>query len=448
MDVEEFQLALKDLRERRLPVWLVETEHQRRDGSRYPVAIAVRYSTAEEPPVYVCIAEDISGRRTLEAMLQQSQKLEAVGRLAGGVAHDFNNILTVIQAAGELALEQIPQDHPAREDVAQMVEAARRAALLTAQLLAFSRRQIIKPGVCSLNDIVSGVRPMLERLLGEDVSLEQRLTVEHDLVLVDAGQIDQVIMNLVLNARDAMPHGGRVTIETALVELSLEYAKSHPTVRAGPHVMLAVSDTGHGMDQETQARIFEPFYTTKAKGVGTGLGLATVFGIVKQSGGNIWVYSEPGQGSTFKIYLPVAVAAPRSVAPEVLALDSAPRGHETILVVEDDPGIRRLAARILEGKGYRVLLAADGEEGLAVAQAEEGPIHLLVTDVVMPKLGGRGLADRLAMRRPRMRVLFMSGFTDNAIVHHNILDAGLEFLPKPFTSGILLASVRAALDRT
>ena len=447
LTADQVHQVLAELRAGARLEWRYEAEHQRRDGTRYPVEVITRYSTSEPVPVFVSVALDISKRRQLEDMLRQSQKLEAVGRLAGGVAHDFNNILTVIIGSGVLLLDKLAPAADERQEVEEMVKAANRAAALTTQLLAFSRRQIIQPKVTSISSIVEGLRPMLSRLLGEDIELVVVATKGPDLARVDPGQFEQVMMNLSVNARDAMPQGGRLTLETAPVLLDETYAREHPTAVAGPHVMLAVTDTGVGMDAETRARIFEPFFTTKEAGNGTGLGLSTVFGIVKQSGGNIWVYSEPGHGTTFKVYLPAVTDELPAEKLAELPLDSVARGTETVLLVEDDPGIRRLAARALEEHGHRVLQAGDGEEALRVAQTEHGPIHLLLTDVVMPRMGGRALADRLLTRRPRTRVLYMSGFTDDAIVHRNVLDAGVDFLQKPFTPRDLLARVRKVLDR-
>jgi PAS domain S-box-containing protein len=378
-----------------------------------------------------------------QAQLAQAQKMEAIGQLAGGIAHDFNNLLTVIGGRSQLLLSRLPAQSPVRRDLELIQKTSERAAALTRQLLAFSRKQILAPKVLDLNAVVSGMASMLQRLIGEDIDLAFRAGADLGRVKADPGQIEQVIVNLVVNARDAMPGGGRVTLETANVELGEQYARRHVGVQPGPYVMLAVSDTGTGMDAETQARIFEPFFTTKAPGKGTGLGLATVYGIVKQSGGNIWVYSEVGKGTTFKIYLPRVEETEESVQPEV-ALPG--RGTETILLVEDEDEVRELAREILEAYGYTVFQARQPAEAMLIAERHPGPIHLLVTDVVMPEMSGRALAERLAPLRPEMKVLYMSGYTDNAIVHHGRLDAGTPFVQKPFTPDVLVRKVREVLE--
>ena len=403
------------------------------------------------------VMDDISGRigqfierqRAQEALEQseghvrQLQRLEAVGRLAGGVAHDFNNLLTVIMGRGDILLGRLPADHPHRRDIALIKKTAERAAALTKQLLAFSRKQILAPKVLDLNTVVSGMVTMLQRLIGEDIELVFLAGAELGRVKADPGQLEQVIANLAVNARDAMPNGGRLTLETAAVELSEHYARQHVGVQAGAYVMLAVSDTGIGMDRETQARIFEPFFTTKEPGKGTGLGLATVYGIVKQSGGNIWVYSEPGNGTTFKVYLPQVHDAEDAAEPEQIRPG---RGIETILIVEDEDEVRTLACEVLVTYGYEVLQARTPADALLIAERHTGPIHLLLTDVIMPGMSGRMLAERLAPLRPETNVLYMSGYTDEAIVHHGTLDAGTPFIQKPFTPDTLAAGVRRLLD--
>jgi len=403
------------------------------------------------------VMDDVSGRigqlierqRALEALEQaeghvrQLQRLEAVGRLAGGVAHDFNNLLTVIMGRGDILLGRLPADHPHRRDIALIKKTAERAAALTKQLLAFSRKQILAPKVLDLNTVVAGMVTMLQRLIGEDIELVFLAGSELGRVKADPGQLEQVIANLAVNARDAMPNGGRLTLETAAVDLSEHYARQHVGVQAGSYVMLGVSDTGIGMDRETQARIFEPFFTTKEPGKGTGLGLATVYGIVKQSGGNIWVYSEPGKGTTFKVYLPQVHDAEDSAEPEQIR---AGRGTETILIVEDEDEVRALACEVLASYGYEVLQARTPAEALLIAERHTGPIPLLLTDVIMPGMSGRILAERLAPLRPEMNVLYMSGYTDEAIVHHGTLDAGTPFIQKPFTPDALAAGVRRLLD--
>ncbi|MBI4589551.1 MAG: GAF domain-containing protein [Candidatus Rokubacteria bacterium] len=377
--------------------------------------------------------------------LAQAQKMEAVGRLAGGVAHDFNNLLTIIMGRTQLLSGRLPVEDPLRRDIELIDKAGKRAAALTQQLLAFSRKQVLQPKVLDLNAVVANMETMLRRLIGEDIEL---VTVRHsDLgcVKADPARLEQVILNLAVNARDAMPRGGKLTIETADVELDETYAFRHGAVHAGPYVMLAISDTGCGMDAKTQSHIFEPFFTTKEKGRGTGLGLSTVYGIVKQSGGYIWVYSEPGRGSTFKIYLPRIEQPAETVEPDPRPAGPF-QGSETILLVEDESELRELACEILGGTGYTVLAATDGVEALRVSQAHPGPIHLLVTDVVMPKMSGRELADRLAPIRPAIKTLYMSGYTDDAIVHHGVLDPGVFLIEKPFTPDALLGRIREVLD--
>ena len=389
-------------------------------------------------------AEDVTELRQAEAQLRVSQRLEAVGRLAGGVAHDFNNLLLVIINYSEFAIADLPASDSTRQDLEEVARAGRRAADLTRQLLAFSRKQILEPELLDVNDVVRGIEGMLRRLLGEDILIETHLCEELGTALADPGQLEQVIMNLAVNARDAMPTGGRLTIETANAELDRDAVRRHPDSDAGRFVLLAVTDTGCGMDAETREQVFEPFFTTKEAGKGTGLGLSTVYGVVKQTGGQIHLYSEPGQGTTFKIYLPRqdGIASPRS-RPTVVGV---PTGEETLLLVEDDDAVRRLAQRILVTAGYRVLSAASGEEALALAEQHGADIDLLVTDVVMPGMSGRELSQRLGPTLPRLRVLFMSGYTDNAIVHHGVLDPGTHFCTKPFTAAGLARKVREVLD--
>ncbi len=390
------------------------------------------------------IVTDITERKNLEAQLRQSQKMEAIGQLAGGIAHDFNNMLTVINGYGELMLLSLPIGEPHRVSVEQIREAGERAATLTRHLLAFSRKQVLQPKVLDLNAVVANMDTMLQRVISADIDLLTILSPGLASVKADPGQIEQILMNLVVNARDAMPEGGRLTIETADVVLDSDYARRHVDVSPGRYIMLAVSDAGCGMDKKTQARIFEPFFTTKEEGKGTGLGLSTVYGIVKQSGGNIWVYSEPGRGTTFRIYLPRIEEAAEAVEPDK-APEPLPTGSETILLVEDEAGVRNLAKKILETYGYKVLDAAEGEDAFRLSGQHKGLIHLMVTDMVMPEMSGRELADRLKPSRPNMKVLFMSGYTDKAMLHQGELDPGMAFLQKPFTPQTLARKVREVL---
>jgi len=382
----------------------------------------------------------------LQDQLRQSQKMEAIGRLAGGIAHDFNNLLTVIKGYSQLSLVEIKEGDPLRGDIEEIKNAADRAADLTRQLLAFSRRQIMEMKVLDLNDLLKNLDKMLRRVIGEDIELVTPLAEDLGRVKADPGQIEQVIMNLSVNARDAMPEGGKLTIETANVELDGAYARNHVAVTPGRYVMISVSDTGVGMAPEVRDRVFDPLFTTKEKGKGTGLGLSTVYGIVKQSDGNIWVYSEPGKGTAFKIYLP-RVDEPLEEAGEVVVQKEIVGRGETILVVEDEEEVRKLAVQILRRQGYTVLEASQGNETSHICEQHKGAIHLMVMDVVMPGMNGRELAKSLEPHHPEMQVLYMSGYTDNAIVHHGILEKGLNFIQKPFTLEGLLRKVREVLDQ-
>jgi two-component system cell cycle sensor histidine kinase/response regulator CckA len=382
--------------------------------------------------------------RKTEEQLRQSQKMEAIGRLAGGIAHDFNNLLSVILGYSNILLADLKPVDPIRADLEAIRRSGQQAADLTRQLLAFSRRQVLSPRVVDLNDIVRDTDKMLRRLLGEDIELVVRVTREAATVKVDPGQLDQVIMNLAINARDAMPEGGKLTIETQNVVLDEAYARQHLGLPAGEYVRLAVSDTGLGMTPETQARIFEPFFTTKDQGKGTGLGLSTVFGIIQQSGGNIWVYSEPNAGTVFKIFLPAADAA--DLTPSQTAAPSTLDGTETILLVEDQEEVRQVAQEILRRFGYHVLTARNAGEALLFCERHPHQIHLLLTDVVMPQMNGPELAARLMPMRPDMKVLFMSGYTEDAIIHHGVLDSGFAYLQKPLVPESLGRRVREVLD--
>lgn len=382
--------------------------------------------------------------RVSEEQLRMSQKLEAVGQLAGGVAHDFNNLLTVITGYSDLVLARLNETDDNRPKIEEIKRAALRASSLTRQLLAFSRKQVLQPKLFNLNDLVAEMSKMLQRLIGENIEMTTILGPEAP-INADPGQLEQVLMNLVVNARDAMPNGGRVTVETSRVEIDEAYACTHLNVQPGSYVMLAVSDTGGGIDAEIRKHIFEPFFTTKELGKGTGLGLSTVYGIVKQSGGDIWLYSEVGQGTVFKVYLPAA--APRehetTAVPPVAAI---PRGRETVLIVEDEPQIRQLASDCLAHCGYEVLCAADGLEALRLIEQTQQPIDLVLSDVVMPKISGRELAERVSTIRPLTKVLFMSGYTNDAIVHHGVLDGATWFIQKPFALDALARRVRELLD--
>jgi two-component system cell cycle sensor histidine kinase/response regulator CckA len=406
----------------------------------------VLYDRGGDPVTMTGACVDITERRQMEEQLGQVQRMDAVGRLAGGVAHEVNNMMTAILGFTDLLLEPTRPGEPRRADLLQIRKAAERAATVTAQLLAFSRRQLLQPRVVDLNLVLSELQPMLLRLLGEDKRLSVQL--EQDLwpVHADRGQLEQVVINLALNARDAMPRGGRFSIESANVVLDEPYLSRHPAtaIAAGSYVRLVVSDTGNGIPLEVQARIFEPFFTTKPVGQGTGLGLSMVYGIVKQSGGFVWVYSEPGQGTSFKLYLPRVGLLPEARGP--LADGSIPRGVETVLVVEDDEMVRLLTARLLASRGYAPIEARNGDEALALVRAHPGQIQLVVSDVVMPELGGAEFARRLAELQPELPVLFMSGFTDDEVVRRGLLDPAAPYLQKPFDAASLGRRVREMLD--
>jgi hypothetical protein len=420
--------------------------HRRKDGQMIDVEIVSDRIDFTGRSAHLVVAQDVTARRALEDQLRQAQKMEAVGQLAGGIAHDFNNLLTVITGRSQLLLaRRLAPNAEARHDVELIQHAAARAATLTGQLLAFSRKQVVQPRLLDLNAVIRNVESMLRRLIGEQITLRAVLAPDLWRTTADPGQIEQVLINLVVNARDAMPDGGWVTVETANVDLDESYARRHVGAQPGPHVALIVSDSGIGMEPATLERVFEPFFTTKAPGKGTGLGLSTVYGIVRQSGGTVWVDSEPGRGTTFKIHLPrarddvvVSEAPPHETAPM--------RGAETILLLEDDPGVADLAQEILAAQGYRVLAARLPSEALRLAGGHAGPIHLLVTDVIMPEASGRQCAEQLQAQRPSMKVLYVSGYTDDAIARHGVLDPGVAFLAKPFSPDALARKVRAVLD--
>lgn len=402
---------------------------------------------------FLAVKEDITERKRaeetqakLEDQLRQAQKMESIGRLAGGVAHDFNNMLTVIQGYCALMQDQIPAGDPLLADLNQIRRASERASTLTRQLLAFSRQQVLAPTVLDLNELVANLQKMLGRLIGEDITLSTVLQPGLWSIIADPGQMEQVIMNLVVNARDAMPTGGQIILETDNVYIDANYAQTHLEVPIGPCVLLVITDTGHGMDKPTLARIFEPFFTTKEQGKGTGLGLATVYGIVKQSGGHITVYSEPGQGTTFKIYLP-ATESPATPLTPPPTQPSARAGTETILLVEDDEMVRHLVHRELQAEGYTVMEASSGDKALALVKQHEGEIDLLLTDVVMPYMSGRELAQQLKELYPQVKVLFISGYTSDSVVRRGLLTAEIEFLPKPFSLGKLASKIREVLER-
>jgi PAS domain S-box-containing protein len=433
--------------------------HRKKDGSVIYVDIKAHDLLFEGRRARLILSNDVTSRHKAEearaqaeaalarteAQLRHSQKLEAVGRLAGGVAHDFNNLLSVILSYSALILADLAPEDPMRGEVAEIEAAGKRAAELTRQLLAFGRRQMLQPRVVDPAQIVTGMERMLRRLIGEDVDLTLHRDPGAGSVKVDPGQLEQVVMNLVVNARDAMPRGGRLTIETANVELDERYAAEHVGVVPGPYVVLSVTDTGTGMDEATQARIFEPYFTTKEVGKGSGLGLSMVFGIVQQSGGNIWVYSEPERGTTFRIYLPRAEEAlSASLAP---APPPVLRGTETVLLVEDDERVRNAVRTSLERYGYEVLVARDDRHAAQIAQERRRPIHVLLTDVIMPRVSGPELAEKLTATRPEMKVVYMSGYTNQAIIQHGTLGAEIDFVQKPVIPAALARKVREVLDR-
>jgi two-component system cell cycle sensor histidine kinase/response regulator CckA len=427
--------------------------HKKRDGSTILVEIEAYDLPFAGRLARIALMVDVTERLRLQEALQlteeqlrQSQKMEAVGRLAGGIAHDFNNILSIILSYCGMMLAELRDGDPLRDDLVEIKKAGERAAELTKQLLMFSRHQMIEHRVLDVRQILIGMEKMIRRLLGADVELTLLPSTSVGRVTADAGQVEQIVMNLVVNARDAMPHGGKLVLETRNVELDAEYAAVHAGATPGSYVMLALTDTGVGMTKEVQARVFEPFFTTKEKGKGTGLGLSTVFGIVKKRGGHVWLYSEPGKGTTFRVYLPRTGASSdriSSIPPSIGGV----KGSETILLVEDDEQVRGVACSILRRQGYRVLEASNGGEALMACEQHPSPIHLLLTDVVLPRMSGRQLADRLLALRPEMKLLFMSGYTDEAIHQGAVLDSGATCLQKPLTPDMLSRTVREVLDR-
>ena len=427
--------------------WHGQLVNRRKDGTLYTeeMWISPVRGPYGETASFVCMKRDITLEVDLTRQLHQAQRLEAVGRLAGGVAHDFNNILTVISGNAELALADLPSQDPTAEALREIREASRRAAALTRQLLAFSRKQILQPRVLDLNALVAGTEKMLRRLIGEDVKLSTRLQPNLGAIKADPGQLEQILMNLAVNARDAMPQGGELIFETENIEITETQAgQGGVRMHSGRYVRLTVTDTGHGMDEETRSRIFEPFFTTKAKGKGTGLGLSTVYGIVKQSAGYIWVESELEEGTSFEVYFPHVDGAPERHHGDATMV--ATSGGETILLVEDEETVLKLARSILERAGYTVIAANDGAEALRLIKEHREPIHLLVTDVVMPGMSGRALADSIQSLREGLPVLYTSGYTDDAIVHHGVLHSGTQLLEKPYSQSALLSAVRKILD--
>jgi two-component system, cell cycle sensor histidine kinase and response regulator CckA len=435
----------------------ISAHHQAIDGERVPFSLEWKdnsYVCHVEPlrdgsgqvQGAICMALDVTDRKKLEEQFRQAQKMEAVGRLAGGIAHDFNNLLMVIQGYADLLAERLPAGESLRRNAEQIQVAAQRAGGLTQQLLAFSRKQILAPKVLNITSVVVDMEKMLRRVIGEDIELRTSSVSDLWLVKADRGQIEQVIMNLAVNARDAMPNGGRLTIETANVAFDADVSHPATAIPAGKYVMLAVTDNGCGMDDKTKAHIFEPFFTTKEKGKGTGLGLATVYGVVKQSGGYVWVYSELGRGTTFKIYLPqIADEIPAGARDRGSASRDLPKGSEVVLLVEDEAGVRELAREYLQMSGYSVIVAEDGHTALELAAMHAGQIHLLMTDVVMPGIGGRELAERVSKLRPEIKVLYMSGYTDQAITQHGVLEGEAVLLQKPFTLATLASKLREIL---
>jgi PAS domain S-box-containing protein len=445
LSVEKFQKMISIAMEQGSHFF--EWKHKRVNGGEFYSRVLLARMKLYGKKILQATVRDITEHKKLEAQLHMAQKMEAIGKLAGGVAHDFNNILTVIMGNASLALMEVGKDDALRQEIEEIRKAGERAVSLTRQLLAFSRKQIIQPEILNINELLTDVEKMLGRLIGEDIEL---LTISDPAlwqVKIDPGQIEQVIINLAINARDAMLQGGKLTIETANADLNENYFREHGIEgeKPGHYVMLAVSDTGSGMDKKILEHIFEPFFTTKEVGKGTGLGLSTVYGIVKQNNGFIWVYSESGQGTTFKVYLSEVKKDADLEKKEQTPVDD-PGGSETVLIVEDNDLLRNFVQKALRGYGYRVKDAENGEDALRVCKEHDGQIDLMVTDVIMPKMGGREAAKRLQPLYPQMKVIYMSGYTDDAIVHHGVLEPGLNFLEKPFTPEGLARKVRKVLD--
>ncbi|HET7216306.1 MAG TPA: PAS domain S-box protein, partial [Terriglobia bacterium] len=443
---EQYAALWATIKNKQVALW--EVTNRTKDGRLVNVEGAVNPILDDKGEIagFLSIHRDVTRRKQLEEQYRQAQKMEAVGRLAGGIAHDFNNLLTVINGYSQMVLEQLCPDHPMHPQIDKIQKAGERAASMTRQLLAFSRQQVLAPQVLNLDKVVAGIDKMLGRLIGEDIELVTACSPGLWHVKADPGQIDQVIMNLAVNARDAMPQGGRLTIETANVTLGEGEFGWRPVIEPGPYVMLAISDTGCGMTPEVKGRIFEPFFTTKECGKGTGLGLSTVYGIVKQSDGYIFADSEPGKGTTFRIYLPPVASAGENRVEKMEPSLRAAGGSETVLVVEDNEAVRSYVRSVLETQGYALLEAGDSKEAVQLTEKHAGPIHLLLADVVMPRMSGPELAALLRPQHPEAKVLYMSGYTDNAIVDHGMLDPGTYFLQKPFVPETLLQKVREILD--
>jgi PAS domain S-box-containing protein len=443
---EEWERSWRNLEEQRDPnATPLRTMHRRRDGTLFPVEVQAQHLELSDGAIKVAYVREITERDRLEAQLRQAQKMESVGRLAGGVAHDFNNLLTAISGNVELALLDLRPADPLYELLIEVHRAADSAANLTRQLLAFSRKQVIDPRVVNLNGIVDELQKMLKRLMREDVDVHVRLDPGLWQTKVDRGQLEQVLVNLAVNARDAMPHGGTLTLETGNATLDEAYTRTRSYVIPGEYVMLAVTDTGTGMDEQAKAHLFEPFFTTKEHGKGTGLGLAMVYGAVKQNRGSIEVESEPGRGTTFRIYLPRVVAAPDPL-PVPSPTMRLPGGTETILLVEDEEKVRAVAVGLLRRLGYTVIASSCATEALSAVRELTGPLHLLVTDVVLPGMNGRILAQQVEALRPGTKVLYTSGYSEDVVIHHGVLDPGIEFVPKPYSIDLLARRVREVLD--